>query len=62
MLWFVLGTLHGSHDWTYGLILDKLVQMKDPKQRPVSKIFEEEIAKPLGNIYFFLINRYRFLS
>ncbi|XP_053380220.1 beta-lactamase domain-containing protein 2-like [Mercenaria mercenaria] len=41
------GTLHGYHEWTFGIILDRLIQKQDPKHRTVSEIFQEEIAKPL---------------
>ena len=43
----ILGTAHGYHGITLGLLMDILVQKVDPQHRSLKQFFHDKIAKSL---------------
>ena len=44
------GSQFGYHAITYGLYVDRLVQLSDSKGRDTEAYFQEEIAQPFGKV------------
>ena len=42
----------GYHAYNIGLYMDQLVRLVDPKHRTLAQFFDDEVAKPFGNISF----------
>ncbi|MGH7694423.1 MAG: serine hydrolase domain-containing protein, partial [Gemmatimonadaceae bacterium] len=42
------GTRHGYHTLTIGLCMQELIRRVDPAHRTLGRVFQEEIAEPLG--------------
>jgi CubicO group peptidase (beta-lactamase class C family) len=46
------GTRHGYHAMTIGLYMQELIRRVDPAHRSLGRFFREEIAEPLGLVFY----------